>query len=302
MWSIIMLGRWSGFILLVAGIVVATAYQITRMGQMEPLADARYAIDRTIKYSLTIKNPSNRPVKQATFWIYTPLQQGVYQILDHIESTHPYRMERDESGNQRMVFTVEHLPPFGQKRYTVTARLRLSEQPNSMSAIKPQDYLTEESFIELSEPEIKQLAQRLSEKSDQRVLKKIFHWVTANIENVGYISREQGALQTLKSKTGDCTNTMYLFSALSRANGIPTRNMAGFTTKENALLKPRDYHNWLEVFVDGQWQLIDPDKEIFMEHAADYIAMTVLKDTPTKESQLSQRLFGGSENIEITMN
>jgi transglutaminase-like putative cysteine protease len=95
---------------------------------------------------------------------------------------------------------------------------------------------------------------------------------------------------------------MYLFSALSRANGIPTRNMAGFTTTENALLKPRDYHNWLEVFVDGQWRLIDPDKEVFMDHAADYIAMTVLKDAPSKESQLAQRLFGGSGNIEITMN
>ena len=285
--------------MLVVAIVAATVYQIRSVDQTEP---AVYSIDRTVKYSLTIKNPSNKPVKQASFWLYAPVQQGVYQILDGIESTHPYRMERDESGNQRMVYKVEHLPPYGQKRYTVTAKLRLSEQPNSMPEINQQDYLAEETFIELSEPEIKQLAQRLSGKSDQQVLEKIFHWVTSNIENTGYISREQGALQTLKSKTGDCTNTMYLFSALSRANGIPTRNMAGFTTTENALLKPRNHHNWLEVFVDGRWQLIDPDKEVFMDRAADYIAMTVLQDTSSTESQLSRRLFGGSGNIEITMN
>jgi transglutaminase-like putative cysteine protease len=284
---------------MVAAIMVVIVYQITRVGQPE---SAIYNIDRTVKYSLTVKNPSNKPITQASFWVYAPVQHGVYQILDGIESTQSYQMARDKSGNQRMVFTVEHLPPFGQKRYTVTARLRLSEKPNTMPTISQQDYLAEETFIELSKPEIKQLAQRLSDKSGRLTVKKIFSWVTTHIDNSGYISREQGALQTLKSRSGDCTNTMYLFSALSRANGIPTRNMAGFTTTENALLKPRDYHNWLEVFVDGQWRLIDPDKEVFMDHAADYIAMTVLKDAPSKESQLAQRLFGGSGNIEITMN
>jgi transglutaminase-like putative cysteine protease len=171
-----------------------------------------------------------------------------------------------------------------------------------MPNINQQEFLAEETFIEISNPEIQKLAHRLSAKSDQMVVKNIYRWVTSNIENSGYIAREQGALHTLKSKAGDCTDSMYLFSALSRANGIPTRNIAGFTTTENALLKPHDYHNWVEVFVDGQWRLIDPDKEVFMDRAADYIAMTVLKDNSSTESHLTKRLFGGSKNIEISMN
>ena len=293
-----MVSRWSGFVLLVAAIAVATVYQIGVINTTEP---AIYQVDRTVKYSLTIKNPSNKPVKQASFWLYAPIQQGVYQVLDGIESTHPYQLEGDESGNQRMIFSVEDLPPYGRKRYTVTARLRLSEQPNSLPMIKQQDYLAEESLIEISNPAIQKLAQRLSANSDRLVVKNIFNWVVSNIEKSGYVAREQGAVETLKSKSGDCTNSMYLFAALSRANGIATRNMAGFTTTENALLKPQNYHNWLEVFVDGQWRLIDPDKEVFMDRAADYIAMTVLNDSPSEEPRLTRRLFGGSGNIEISM-
>ncbi|MEW8693503.1 MAG: transglutaminase domain-containing protein, partial [Candidatus Thiodiazotropha endolucinida] len=80
------------------------------------------------------------------------------------------------------------------------------------------------------------------------------------------------------------------------------RNMAGFTAKENAVLRPRDYHNWVEVFVDGEWRLVDPDREIFMDNAEEYIAMTILRDGSSMETRRSQRLFGGAELLEITMN
>lgn len=294
-----MLSRWIGFVIMVVAIVVVVFNQLTTTTVTE---SAVYPIDRVVKYSLTVKNPTNKPVKQAHFWLYAPIKQGAYQVLDHIQTPHSYRIESDEFGNNRLFFKLDYLPPFAQKKFTVTAKLRLSDLPNSIASINKLDYLAEETFIELSNPEIKQLAKRLGGNNDRLSVENIYRWVTVNIEKTGYILRNQGALQTLNSKTGDCTNTMYLFSALSRSNGIPTRNMAGFTTTENAVLKPRDYHNWLEVYIDGQWWVIDPDKEIFMDRSTEYIAMTVLKDAPSIELQRSQRLFGGSENIEITMN
>lgn len=286
--------------LLLAAIAAVALYQLGM--NKEPPPAAVYPIDRTVKYSLTVKNPSNKPVPQAAFWLYAPLSQGVYQRANGIASSHPYRMEMDALGNRRLHFEVENLPPFGKKIYTVTANLKLSGSPNEIPAIDRKAFLSEESLIEVSATEIKRLAQRLAADSEGKTVENIYRWVTANIAKPGYVERDRGALQTLVSHSGDCTDTMYLFAALSRANGIPTRNMAGFTAKENAVLKPRDYHNWLEVFVDGRWRLVDPDRRIFMEQASDYIAMTVLSDAPTLESQLSQRLFGGPENIEITMN
>lgn len=266
------------------------------------ISEASYPIERTIKYSLTIKNPSNRPVTNGDFWFHTPLDHGVYQKLDEIKSTHPYRIEKDGFGNQRLHFVVDLLPPYGTKTYEVTAKLKLSAQPNRITDIDKKAFLGEEPFIEVNDPRIQQLAQRLAADDNAITVQNIYRWLTANIKKKGYIEREQGALQTLQSEAGDCTNTMYLFSALSRANGIPTRNMAGFTVKENAVLRPRDYHNWIEVFVNGNWWLVDPDRKIYMDNAEDYIAMTILRDDPSMESQLPQRLYGGSDTLKITMN
>ncbi|PUB87478.1 MAG: hypothetical protein DBP00_09005 [gamma proteobacterium symbiont of Ctena orbiculata] len=284
-------------LLLAVSFVVAYLVWVT---PPHPAAD--YPIERTIKYSLTVKNPTNQSIKNSSFWLHAPLGQGVYQVLDELTTTHPYRMEADSSGNQRLHFKIDLLPPYGAKTYTVTAKLKLSAQPNTISGIDNEAFLGEEAFIEINEPKIQQLAQRLAADGDSGTVKNIYRWVTTNIKKKGYIKREQGALQTLLSETGDCTNTMYLFAALSRANGIPTRNMAGFTANENAILRPRDYHNWIEVFVDDKWQLVDPDREIYMEKAEDYIAMTLLKDGSSMETRLSQRLFGGAETLQITMN
>jgi transglutaminase-like putative cysteine protease len=287
-------------LLLAVSSVVVYLLWFTRQVPQTP--EMSYPIERTIKYSLTVKNPTNKPVKNAAFWLHAPLQQGVYQLFDELASVHSYRMEVDDAGNQRLHFNVDLLPPYGSKTYAVTAKLKLAAQPNMIPGIDSEAFLGEEAFIEVNQPKIQQLAKRLAADSDLGTVKNIYRWVTTNIKKSGYIKREQGALQTLLTKSGDCTNTMYLFSALSRANGIPTRNMAGFTTKENTVLRPRDYHNWVEVFVDGKWQLVDPDREIYMENAQDYIAMTLLKDGVSMETRLSQRLFGGPETLKITMN
>ncbi|MEW8203297.1 MAG: transglutaminase domain-containing protein [Candidatus Thiodiazotropha endolucinida] len=291
--------RRISLVVLLLALVSTVAYL---MWLPQPVAEADYPIDRTIKYSLTVKNPTNQPLQNTAFWLHAPLKQGVYQVLDALTSSHPYQVEADRSGNQRLKYNVDLLPPYGTKIYEVTAQLKLSAEPNAIAEIDSQTFLGEETFIEVNAPKIQQLAQRLAAESDADTLKNIYRWVTTHIKKTGYIKREQGALQTLLAEAGDCTNTMYLFSALSRANGIPTRNMAGFTAKENAVLRPRDYHNWVEVFVDGEWRLVDPDREIFMDKAEEYIAMTILKDGSSMETRRSQRLFGGAELLEITMN
>jgi transglutaminase-like putative cysteine protease len=139
-------------------------------------------------------------------------------------------------------------------------------------------------------------------ETPQQTVTNIYRWVTSNIKNRGYLARDRGAVQTLLTKTGDCTDAMYLFSALSRANRIPSRNLAGFMVKENALLKSRDYHNWVEVLIDGQWRLVDPDKRVFMERGSDYITMTVLGGVETREAPERRLFFAGTNNIRLTMN
>jgi hypothetical protein len=127
-------------------------------------------------------------------------------------------------------------------------------------------------------------------------------WVYAPYALSAYQARNNGAVRTLMTKTGDCTEAMYLFSALSRASGIPSRNLAGFLAKESGLLKSRNYHNWVEILIDGKWQLVDPDKRIFMDRETDYIAMSVLGGVEVNGFPEKQRFFAGTDNITLTMN
>ncbi|MEW8150620.1 MAG: hypothetical protein AB2810_10775 [Candidatus Thiodiazotropha endolucinida] len=99
----------------------------------QPAPQAEYPIERTIKYSLTVKNPTNQPLQNTAFWLHAPLKQGVYQVLDALTSSHSYQVEADRSGNQRLKYNVDLLPPYGTKIYEVTAKLKLSAEPNTIA-------------------------------------------------------------------------------------------------------------------------------------------------------------------------
>ena len=95
---------------------------------------------------------------------------------------------------------------------------------------------------------------------------------------------------------------MYLFTALARANGIPTRNIAGFVAKENRILRPADYHNWNEVYLDGSWHIVDTDRQVLMGKSSEYIAMRLISENRPGSSESSQNFFSSSQNILVTMN
>jgi transglutaminase-like putative cysteine protease len=102
--------------------------------------------------------------------------------------------------------------------------------------------------------------------------RNIFSWVSANIRYAGYRSETLGARQTLETKSGDCTEFVYLFVALCRANKIPARPIGGFVCKDDRELNSADYHNWAEFYIDGAWRIADPQGKRFMEKESEYIA------------------------------
>jgi hypothetical protein len=261
-----------------------------------------YPISRTINYTLTVSNPGHERVKEAIIWIYSPLTSDAYQILDEIQVSHPYRLDKDPIGNQRLVFEVKNLPPFARKKISVTAQLRLSTTPNRMPDIRGEDYLGEAPNVDVTDSNIQSLARRLEAEDPWKTAQNIYRWVVSNITRSGYQPDEQKLSQALQKKTRDCTDMMYLFSALSRANRIPSRNLAGFLVHENVQLKPQDYHNWSEVLIDGRWRLVDLDKRVFMRPGSHYVAMRVLDSANTDIERETFGLFGATGNIKLSMN
>ena len=267
-----------------------------------PIPEPVYAIPRHIQYSFTLHNRTNRLIKGAEFWTYAPARQTSTQQYVHVETSHPYRLIPDDLGNQVLHFTLHDLPPYATKIITIKADLLLSDRPNPVSMKDPGPYLKAEKYYESDHPEILRLAAELKASESVKTAENIFRWVSGNVKYAGYIRNARGALYALREKRGDCTEFMYLFAALCRANNIPARGMAGYASNGNAVLKPNDYHNWAEFYVDGAWRIADPQKKIFIDNQARYIGMQVMGQSPENPMGHYQRFRLSGDGLNVKMN
>jgi transglutaminase-like putative cysteine protease len=282
--------------MLVAGFVLAL-FTYERSPQ-EPV----YPIQRQIQYSFTLQNRTNQALKNAEFWAQAPVKETANQRCERLEVSHPYQLLSDEHGNQTLYFKLPEMPPLGTVIVSVKALLSLSDTPNVLPAPDLKAYLQPEPFCESDAPEITRLAPTLSSGKPRDAAEKIFTWVVSNVRDSGYIRNERGALYALKNKQGDCTEFMYLFAALCRANQIPARAMGGYVCRGNTVVKPKDYHNWAEFYDGKRWRIADPQRKNLMKETSHYIAMQVITDTPRNPMAGFQRFRFAGQGLKVKMN
>ena len=235
---------------------------------------------KRISYRFVIQNTSNQVVNRAELWVNAPVVETSTQRVTKITSSHLYDVEGDAIGNRIFHYTFDSLPPYASRVITIRADLLMRERPLRSRRVSNDVYLVEEPFIETDAPQIRYLAQSLKTGNSLATAEKIFRWITGNIRYVGYVKKNRGAKQALQAKQGDCTELMYLFVALCRAAGVPARGIAGYHCPESAALDPAQYHNWAEFYAEGRWRLCDPQKRVFMQKAADYVALRVFHRLP----------------------
>lgn len=262
---------------------------------------AHYPINRVIKYRFLVKNPTNKLLAHAKFWTHAPVKLTAQQKMMSVDVNSPYKMDADAAGNQRLLISLENIPPFGSKTVVVSAVMSMAQAPNRLNESVGDQYLKAEPFIEVDDPAIQRIAQTLKGDSVTETLEKTYHWVTRHLENVEYIKRDRGALYALQHRQADCTGYMYLFTALARANRIFARPVAGFVYAEDTIARSSDYHNWVEAYVDGVWRVIDPQKQRFMENENHYIAMQLLDSLDEQTAGSAQRLFRSDGAIQLAM-
>lgn len=117
------------------------------------------------------------------------------------------------------------------------------------------DHLRSTLQVPSRDPRIRRLAQEIAREAadDAERVDALVRWIQTNIEQqaVDVFS----ALDVLQSRKAECQGNTYLYSALSRALGIPTRVVNGLVYSEigDGFL----YHTWAESFVDGEWIPVD---------------------------------------------
>lgn len=258
--------------------------------------DTGYTIPRTLRYGFTILNTGNTPIKIGIFKTYAPVKKTAFQTCRHIAASHPFTIENDMYGNQLMIFKLEPMPPYGSRIITITAELLLSVTPNSTPENNPDIWLQSETYIESDQKDIIATADSLISRTLTETEANILNFVADHITYSGYVKNPRGALYAFTQKKGDCTEYMYLFTALSRAAGIPARGIGGYIVAENAVLNPVAYHNWSEFYDNGRWQVADPQNRVFMKNSDTYIAMRIIP--PLNESNESKEISFNRFHVE----
>lgn len=145
--------------------------------------------------------------------------------------------------------------------------------------------------IQPENPDIRKTAEEIvgGETDRLKAARKINRWVFENIkkEFVDTLS----SVDTLQERRGECQSHSYLFTALARSVGIPTRVSSGivYSEKYGGFL----YHAWPEVYV-GKWVAMDPT---LGQDLADATHIKLVNDEPADLFNLLQ--FVGKVGLEV---
>jgi transglutaminase-like putative cysteine protease len=117
-----------------------------------------------------------------------------------------------------------------------------------------QKYLASSNHIESDDPEIKKVANEIvtGAKTPLDRVRHIVTWVSDEVEDE--MTESVSARQVLHQRKGECQAHTMLYTALARAEGIPTRLVGGLVYMEDMGFL---YHSWAESYIDG-WIAVDP--------------------------------------------
>lgn len=234
------------------------------------------AVQRVIQYGFEVRNSSNTLAKDVDFWTYAPVKRTSSQKLERLTVSYPHELIEDKLGNQIVHIHFDFIPPFSSKIVNVQAELMMSDELYGVDLKDQSLYLGAEKFIEVNHPDIQKAAKAFSGHHLSDV-KSIYQWVANHVQGVAYVREDRGALYALNHKSGDCTEYAYLFTAMCRAKGVPSRVLGGYVMAENGKLSAESYHNWSEFYYDGVWNVSDPQMKVFMQQPSRFVTMNIIQ-------------------------
>jgi len=132
--------------------------------------------------------------------------------------------------------------------------------PQTTIPMRPEEFgaaLKPSLFVQSGDEKIVKLAKRIvGDNSDAvEAMKALNSWVYRKIRK-DFTASISNAVDTLKRRSGDCTEHSVLFVALARAVGLPAREVAGIVYSQEGG-GGFFFHQWAEVYV-GKWVATDP--------------------------------------------
>lgn len=192
----------------------------------------------------------------------TPLQSLFYEKI----APEPEDVVRDDDGNWLATYLLK---PNEKLDITAAGWVQiLSGQRRNLAKSEPQeDLLKPTKYWQSDDPKIKKLADDL--QTPQAIYRYIIKTLNYNYDRVKPDIERLGALKALENpKNSICMEFTDLFIAISRAAGIPAREINGFAYTENPKLQPLSLiadvlHSWPEYWDSDRkaWIPVDPTWE-----------------------------------------
>lgn len=123
------------------------------------------------------------------------------------------------------------------------------------SGIPGEKFVKSQPMVQSDDPRIMLKAKQIvgNIKDDSLQIATMTNWVYSNIEK-DYVISLPSAIEVLRVKKGDCNEHSALYTALTRALGIPTKICLGIVYKDGLFY----YHAWPAVYLNGRWLPVDP--------------------------------------------
>jgi hypothetical protein len=146
----------------------------------------------------------------------------------------------EKSGNGLVIFKTGSLARISPGSET--------ERP-AVAELKPADKIESDAVEITAQAKILAAGVKGQEEMAKVLLSWTAEWLKDSIDDGG------SALESFKSKSGNCQSHARLYTALARAAGIPTRFVSGLVYLEE---KGFLYHSWAESFIGDHWVSVDP--------------------------------------------
>ncbi len=226
-------------------------------------ASALFGSTQSFNFTLNyhLDNPTNSiGISQIALPPDTPYQQLFYYLIDPA----PLDIKTDPDGNWLATY---HLKPKSRLDVIAQGQVQIHLQPQSTfpTYSPPSSYLSSNSHWPTDNPTIKQLVRELTTPED--IYTFIVDTFTYDYSLLNSLpDSRQGALKALENPASAlCQDFTDTFITLSRAAGIPARELNGYAHTKNDKLRPLSLlqdvlHSWPEYYdyQTSSWIQVDP--------------------------------------------
>lgn len=221
-----------------------------------------FGSDQIYTFILTyhVKNSNVFPIETE---IALPPTTNYQEVLISEISPAPKNVIIDRDGNWLAQYSLKSAE---KKDIIVKGKARISLQPKKQTLSKKQrqEYLKSQQYWETNDKNIQELAKRL--KTPENIYTYVVETLKYDFSRVTNQQERFGAVKTLSQKDAAvCLEFTDLFIALSRAAGIPARELNGYAHTQNVKQRPLSLvsdilHAWPEYYDDKKetWVMVDP--------------------------------------------